>query len=269
MSRAAPGSAEDMRGASALIVLHDLDAPHRDLMERLEFGEGISLTVSSTGVAAQVAGGSPIPVIVIGKGEQADGAVGWARSAASDLGLDPGRMARIALWSANPSQQASLLEAGLDDCIDPGMEPRLIRARIGAVLRRMSDGQVVRIDRFELHMLGRIAYFGGARMQLSEQEFAFLSLLLHHAGSPVPRQQLWNEVWSTYAKLEPQDSRIESAAYRVRRALRDMGAHDWSLSAVYGVGYALRKRSAKPVRPARDRGAVIQPSKSSSGFRSA
>ncbi|RJL34552.1 response regulator transcription factor [Bailinhaonella thermotolerans] len=132
------------------------------------------------------------------------------------------------------------LEAGADDYVVKPIEPRVLDARIRAVLRRADNsygsvstyGDLV-VDRDALKVTR-----AGRDVRLTPTELRLLLALTRRPGHALTRQQLLAEVWEqTY----PGDGRVvDACVQRVRAKLGDDPADPGYIETVRGFGYRFR-----------------------------
>lgn len=129
------------------------------------------------------------------------------------------------------------LEAGADDYVVKPVEPRVLDARIRAVLRRADHTRVDRsvygdlvIDRASLKVTK-----AGTDLRLTPTELRLLLELARRPGQVRTRQHLLAEVWEhTY----PGDSRlVDACVQRVRAKIEDEPAEPRLIETVRGFGY--------------------------------
>ncbi len=129
------------------------------------------------------------------------------------------------------------LEAGADDYVVKPVEPRVLDARIRAVLRRADQTRLDRsvygglvIDRTSLKVTK-----DGADLRLTPTELRLLLELTRRPGQALTRQHLLAEVWEhTY----PGDSRlVDACVQRVRAKIEDEPAEPRLIETVRGFGY--------------------------------
>lgn len=115
------------------------------------------------------------------------------------------------------------LELGADDYINKPFEPAELRARIRAVARRVSTNRapnsVLIFETLEIWKLSGIALINNQPLDLRPQIFSLLYAITSRQGEWVSRKALWHEVWPLYRNLPPQDTIINTAISRLRRAL--------------------------------------------------
>jgi DNA-binding response OmpR family regulator len=132
------------------------------------------------------------------------------------------------------------LEAGADDYLAKPVQPRVLEAKLKAVLRRVDPSALAAAGPLEFGDLSvdrgsLIVTKGGRRLDLTPME---LRLLLELAGKPglvLSRQQLLASVWEQdYLG----DSRlVDACVQRLRAKIEDVPAEPRLLRTVRGFGY--------------------------------
>ncbi|MBE1535090.1 response regulator [Actinomadura algeriensis] len=129
------------------------------------------------------------------------------------------------------------LEAGADDYVIKPVEPRVLDARIRAVLRRAEQSGLDRsvhgdlvIDRTSLKVTK-----AGTDLRLTPTELRLLLELTRRPGHALTRRHLLAAVWEhTY----PGDSRlVDACVQRVRAKIEDEPAEPRLIETVRGFGY--------------------------------
>ena len=80
---------------------------------------------------------------------------------------------------------------------------------------------------------------GGRPVPLTQREYALLEYLLRHAGRPVSREQIAQDVWES--PFDPENNVIEVYVSFLRRKLDSTGGPPL-LHTVRRVGYVLEER---------------------------
>jgi DNA-binding response OmpR family regulator len=134
------------------------------------------------------------------------------------------------------------LECGADDYIVKPAEPRLIDARVKAVLRRSSrrPAEPARrhvLGRVELDETAMVVTRDGAELSLTPTELRLLVEFARHPGQVLTRQVLLDRVWE-YGYLG--DSRlVDACVQRLRAKVEADPANPTLIRTVRGVGYRL------------------------------
>jgi len=133
------------------------------------------------------------------------------------------------------------LELGADDYLVKPVQPRLLLARLRAMLRRAAAPPPVvsdcRIDMgsFSIRNDTRAALLEGAPLELTSAEFDLLWLLASHAGTILSRDDLIGRLRGiSYDGL---DRSIDSRVSRLRRKLGDAPTAPVRIRTVRGKGY--------------------------------
>ena len=137
------------------------------------------------------------------------------------------------------------LEAGADDYITKPVVPKVLSARIAAVLRRVSyessgdqsHDEVVRFGDLELRREQGVVTKAGEELSLTRTEFRMLCEFAEHADAVLSRDQLLENVWG-YEYLG--DSRLVDAhVRRLRLKIEDTPDEPQRIVTVRGLGYRL------------------------------
>ena len=135
------------------------------------------------------------------------------------------------------------LELGADDFVIKPVKPRVLLARIRALLRRAhpveEKPRVARASVGELRVDAsrREALFGDRSIDLTTVEFDLLWYLVERAGQVVSRQDLYQAIFNyNYDGL---DRSIDVYISRLRQKLGDDPAAPHYIKTVRGVGYLL------------------------------
>lgn len=133
------------------------------------------------------------------------------------------------------------LEMGADDYVTKPVDPRLLLARVNAVLRRAAASPTG-LDYLQLGALiidraTRSAGVNGAALVLTGAEFDLLWHLATRAGQPVSRDELYASLRGI--NYDGVDRGMDIHVARLRRKLRDVGAEPDLIKSVRGTGYQL------------------------------
>jgi DNA-binding response OmpR family regulator len=112
------------------------------------------------------------------------------------------------------------LGLGADDYLPKPFEFAELVARIRAVARRPAMPPVeLAYGDLSLDAVGRVAFRGGLRLDLSRNELAVLECLLAAGGKPVSAEQLIKHVWDD--DLDPFTATVKTTISRLRAKLGD------------------------------------------------
>ncbi|MFI5613661.1 response regulator [Amycolatopsis sp. NPDC051903] len=133
------------------------------------------------------------------------------------------------------------LEAGADDYVVKPVEPRVLDARIRAVLRRAAvdrdarAGEVERHGELVIDRAGMLVTKHGQAVALTPTELKLLLELSRTPGQVFSRQQLLSAVWD-HDYLG--DSRlVDACVQRLRSKIEDVPARPDHVQTVRGFGY--------------------------------
>jgi DNA-binding response OmpR family regulator len=151
------------------------------------------------------------------------------------VGCRPGADGRL-----DDIAQLMAYAAGADDVVPADVSPRVLLARVGAVLRRtvagpITSARVRRVGPFELDPESRTASMAGNPLDLTRIEFDLLGILLENPSRVVPREELVSRVWGSWFG---DDHVVEVHLSRLRAKIVRVGGPRIG-SAVRGVGYRL------------------------------
>ena len=145
----------------------------------------------------------------------------------------------IIMLTARTQEAEKLLgfELGADDYVTKPYSARELRARIKAVLRRISE---VPPDRYafgdvEVDFDRREVRRGGAPIGLTPLEFKLLSVLVRHRGRALSRQQLIDEAWGHDTFVT--DRVVDNQIANLRRKVEPDPANPVYLLNLRGFGY--------------------------------
>lgn len=145
------------------------------------------------------------------------------------------------------------LELGADDYIAKPVQPRLLLARIKALLRRSPGlagaaagdngdaGQPTELSfgRFRISQTTRSTSLGDEAIDLTTAEFDLLWLLARHAGNILSRDDLLQELRGI--GFDGLDRSIDARISRLRRKLGDDPENPLRIKTVRGKGYLFSK----------------------------
>ena len=127
--------------------------------------------------------------------------------------------------------------AGTDDYIIKPFSPRELIARIQAVLRRASPGDVdgkIKMGQITIDSVSRRVFFNDETVQISPTEYRLLEFFMTHNSRSFSREQLLNHVWGTNSYLE--ERTVDVHIRRLRKSLAKANL-DQYIQTVRGHGY--------------------------------
>ena len=127
-------------------------------------------------------------------------------------------------------------ELGADEYINKPFSPKILMARVNAVLRRSADEsvgkKVVEAGGIQLDVDAHVATNDGAPVELSVKEFELLYYFINNEGIALSREKILNHVWD-YDYFG--DARtIDTHVKKLRSKLDDKGNY---IKTIWGRGY--------------------------------
>jgi len=134
------------------------------------------------------------------------------------------------------------LEIGADDYIAKPFSPRVLTARVKAVLRRRSkaaldDTKIITIHELEIHPGRRAVLAGGKALELTYTEFQLLTVLARRPGWVYPRPQIVDSVRGSDYPVTDRSVDVQVVGLR-----KKLGAYGKYIETVRGVGYRFKER---------------------------
>lgn len=141
------------------------------------------------------------------------------------------------------------LGAGADEYVTKPFSPKVLVARVRAILRRASDGgpaagapERYRFGDFELDVDSCMLQQEGKQLPLPPKEFDLLCYLVRNAGTPHTPSEIYEQVWETpYGDLA-------SVAVHIQRLRRRIEANPRSpryICTQRGFGYLFNREALK------------------------
>ena len=126
-------------------------------------------------------------------------------------------------------------ELGIDEYITKPFSPKILVARVGAVLRRSESAdkeEILTADGIEMNISAHQVKVDGKAIELSYKEFELLNYFLVNRGVALSREKILNNVWN-YDYFG--DARtIDTHVKKLRSKLGDKGEH---IKTIWGMGY--------------------------------
>lgn len=142
----------------------------------------------------------------------------------------------IIMLTAKGDEKDELLgfELGVDEYISKPFSPKILVARVEAVLRRTAgiDDEVIEIGGIVLDKAAHQVKIDGAPIDLSYKEFELLAYFVKNKGVALSREKILNNVWD-YDYFG--DARtIDTHVKKLRSKMGDKGRF---IKTIWGLGY--------------------------------
>lgn len=148
----------------------------------------------------------------------------------------------ILILTARDSDQDQVqgLEYGADDYVIKPVEPRVLLARIRALMRRYyqqdaSEQASLAFGGLCIQSASRQVSLDGAAINLSSHEFDLLRALALQAGKILSREFLFNHIY--HREYDGLDRSIDVRISQLRKKLNDHLEHPTRIKTVWGKGY--------------------------------
>lgn len=143
----------------------------------------------------------------------------------------------IIMLTAKDQEQDELLgfELGVDEYISKPFSPKILVARVEAILRRsnnLSTGEIRKAGGIELDIAAHEVRIDGKEITLSFKEFELLNYFVMNQGVALSREKILNNVWN-YDYFG--DARtIDTHVKKLRSKLGEKGEY---IKTIWGMGY--------------------------------
>jgi DNA-binding response OmpR family regulator len=142
-------------------------------------------------------------------------------------------------------EQVQGLDLGADDYLTKPFSPRMLLARVRALLRRVEVERPApqNVGAFQLDLEQQMVRVGSnTPTRLTNLEFRLLQYLLANAGHTITVERLTNHVWGYRGVGDRQ--LLKQLVHRLRQKLEVNPAEPHHLLTVAGVGYVLKTNPA-------------------------
>ena len=143
----------------------------------------------------------------------------------------------IIMLTAKSDERDELLgfELGVDEYISKPFSPKILVARVEAILRRTSGTakeELITAGGIELDVVGHTVKVNGKNIELSFKEFELLNYFVVNQGVALSREKILNNVWD-YDYFG--DARtIDTHVKKLRSKLGEKGNY---IKTIWGMGY--------------------------------
>jgi len=143
--------------------------------------------------------------------------------------------------SSNDFDQIVGLEIGADDYVVKPVEPRVLLARIHAILRRSRPDRIV--EKNNVMQFGKLKIDDAAKsveldnklIKLTTHEFELLGLLANHAGQVLTRDRIYTTLRGF--GYDGTDRAVDVKISRLRKKLGDDANEPRRIKTIWGKGY--------------------------------
>src|SRR5256885_9807133 len=142
----------------------------------------------------------------------------------------------VVTGSAMVEERVRGLDAGADDYVAKPFAFAELAARIRAVLRRGSRNAVLTVGDLALDRVTHVVQRGGDAIELSPKEFGLLEFLMRHAGQPVTRTAIVEQVWKL--NFDTMTNVVDGYINYLRRKGGNGDGHRL-IRTIRGVGYQI------------------------------
>ena len=142
----------------------------------------------------------------------------------------------IIMLTAKGEERDELLgfSAGVDDYIQKPFSPRVLVARVTALLKRYNvvSDEVVTVGGIEIDKQAHTVKIDGELKDFSFKEFELLSYFIDNRGIALSREKILNNVWNYdyYGDARTIDTHVK----KLRSKMGDKGAY---IRTIWGIGY--------------------------------
>lgn len=143
----------------------------------------------------------------------------------------------IIMLTAKSDERDELLgfELGVDEYITKPFSPKILVARVEAILRRtnaISPDEILRAGSIEINRAAHQVLIDGKNVDLSYKEFELLTYFVENQGLALSREKILNSVWN-YDYFG--DARtIDTHVKKLRSKMGERGEY---IKTIWGMGY--------------------------------
>lgn len=126
-------------------------------------------------------------------------------------------------------------DLGVDEYISKPFSPKILVARVGAILRRANRGveeDAIDVGGIVMDKVAHLVTVDGERVELSFKEFELLAYFIENKGIALSREKILNHVWN-YDYFG--DARTIDT--HVKKLRNKLGKHGGYIKTIWGMGY--------------------------------
>ena len=132
-------------------------------------------------------------------------------------------------------------DLGVDEYITKPFSPKILVARVAAILRRTTDAasdEKLVAGGIEMDLSAHVVTIDGKPVELSFKEFELLQYLIANRGTAVSARKLYEDVW--HEKFQPSSANtVMVHILKLRKKLEDDPANPTLIRTVWGKGYQI------------------------------
>ncbi len=218
------------------ILVAEDDAPLADFLRQRLVQEQFAVQLASDGIEAQrLAANQAFDLVILDLNLPGTAGLDVLRNIRSQK---PDLPVVVVTSSSLVEERVRGLDAGADDYVAKPFAFAELAARIRAVLRRGNRpaNAVLTVADLAVDRVNHTVQRGGHNIGLSPKEFALLEYLMRHAGQPVTRTAIVEQVWKL--NFDTMTNVVDVYINYLRRKV-DTGYDHALIRTVRGVGYQI------------------------------
>ena len=240
------------------ILVAEDDAPLADSLRQQLVQEQFAVQLASDGIEAQrLAANQAFDLVILDLNLPGAAGLDVLRNIRSHK---PDLPVMVVAGSSQVEERVRGLDAGADDYVAKPFVFAELAARIRAVLRRGNRpaNAVLTIADLAVDRVNHTVQRAGHNIELSPKEFALLEYLMRHAGQPVTRTAIVEQVWKL--NFDTMTNVVDVYINYLRRKV-DTGYDHALIRTVRGVGYQIGGNGAN-TQPDTEKRPALQGAKS-------
>lgn len=134
------------------------------------------------------------------------------------------------------SDELNGFELGVDEYISKPFSPKILVARVGAILRRSGkmaqEGELLTMGGIAIDKAAHMVTVDGGQIDLSYKEFELLTYFMENAGIALSREKILNSVWNYdyFGDARTIDTHVKKLRAKI-------GAKGEYIKTIWGMGY--------------------------------